>query len=107
MPNTSFPSLEDSPILDEITADIIKEKEATPLGDFTEEYKKSETARVTPLRAGRGSMTPTLTRRRKSSAWGSTLERGIRQMELLENNASIMAYGEVFAKAPQLKGYFA
>jgi len=105
MENISSPSLEDSPIIDELAADLKKEK--APFEDFAIEFEKEELAKVHAAARWSRKYDPDQYAKAEKLGMGSEPERGIRQMELLENSAAILEYGKVFNKAPALRGYFA
>jgi hypothetical protein len=105
MQNTFSASLEDSSIVDELAAEIKKEPPA--LSNFAEEFAKEEFAQVNAAARWARQHDPQAYARAKQLAPGIAPERGIRQLELLENSAALGAYRAVFEKSPELRGYFA
>ena len=105
MQNTFSASLEDSSIVNELAAEIKKEPPA--LSNFAEDFAKEEFAQVNAAARWARKHDPQSYARAKQLAPGIDPERGVRQLELLENSAALGAYRAVFEKSPELRGYFA
>lgn len=110
MQNTSFPisALEDSEFVKDTVGDIQREQaQAQPMLDFAQDFRKQELAKVNAAARWSRKYDPDTYAKAEQLGGGIDPERGIRQMELLENNAAIAAYGDVFEKAPSMRAYFA
>ena len=108
MDNISSPSSDDDLELGSIlqaTDKIQQPKDGLDI--FVDEWDKAETAKVNAAARWSRSYDPDAYAKAEKLGLGIDPERGLRQMELLENKAAIAAYGEVFSKAPQMKAYFA
>jgi hypothetical protein len=108
MADISSNSLDNNPLFDDLAKDIVKDRgQKPPLDLFAEEYEREQVAKVNAAARWTRKFDPDQYKKAEALGMGIDPERGIRQMELLENNAAIMAYGEVFSRAPSMKGYFA
>ena len=110
MDNISSTSSVDDLELDSVLDQVDKlQKAAKPDGmdQFVAEWDQRETAKVQAAARWSRQYDPDAYAKAEKLGMGIDPERGLRQMELLENQAAITAYGEVFAKAPQMKAYFA
>jgi hypothetical protein len=110
MADISSPTLVDEtplPDLSQIMDDVDASKPKGELQDFAETWNKEETAKVSAAARWSRQYDPDQYAKAAKLGLGLDPEVGIRQMELLDNKASIAAYGDVFNRAPQLRGYFA
>lgn len=106
---TSSASSDDDLELDSIIQQTDKQVAAPKdgLDTFVDEWDQKETSKVQAAARWSRQYDPDAYAKAEKLGAGIDPERGLRQMELLENQAAIAAYGEVFRKAPQLKAYFA